>query len=291
MSKKTCFKEIWINKYCENKDNIKKVYDYTVINKDVYEYFNEISISKIIDKGSGSTTKILYYCLLDSINATPQTNLDNICNTTKKFTQILNGYNTQRVIDFKEFIKKFDENNKDINDFFRYIVKNYKGIGNKIASVFIRELNLVNKKQNILENFKYEEFKYKIALDIVIEDLFNQMLKFEHKIDNEGKRINKIINAQRDFINFHEFIEEINMNQEIVESFWFWGYFNTKIKKIGLKDKETDKVKKYTDFRDIGFNEAKFYTNPFFYPWDEENNFVEKLKGFANCFKESIILH
>jgi len=253
---------IWIEHYTKNA-NIKKVIKYISDNKKCYDDFNDLTTDKMICNKK-NIQEIIYFSFLDSINASKYRKLDDIFKSTINVIKIIEGISTEGQIDFIGFIKKFDNNLNNINEFFDHLVSknpknNFPGLKEKKASLFIRELYLINK----FKNFDWNNFKYKIALDNVIENLFNIMLGFT--IENN----NRII-AQNDFYNFNSFIEKAELDKEIIESLWFWGYFNSK--------------NNGENFRIIEFNKEKYYTNPFFYP--ENEKLKKTLSSFSDLFKK-----
>ena len=150
---------------------------------------------------------------------------------------------------------------------FEYLASNnFKGLGNKTAALFIRDIHFTREELfEDFENFKPEYLK--IPVDIVICIMLNKIFKLETNKIHKNNRF--IAESDFNFINTF-FKEKLGRDYMLVEDLWFWGYFNLKV------DKDTRKFE---------FNEPKYEIDNHSY----NNELIkEKIKEFQNKFMRYI---
>lgn len=294
----------WKKAYEKKKTQINKIKEFTIKNFNIYREFNKLTIGNLI-KPYDDIQEVIYFAFIDCINASGGNHLTNTAKSCRKVIGFLGEMKDVNQISFKEFMKYFGfacdhESGKVINGFFDYLVGkntigevNFPNFKQKKASLFLRDLYYIDKQRHIFTDYDkyYNKFEYKIALDIVIEDLFNIMLGYSEKYKRNENKDSKIkwkkhkelINSEtgQDFYNFHKFLNDIEFKNELAESLWFWGYFNTTSK----SNTENGKKNIIPNFRIVKFNEDKYNTNKFFYP-SEGHKFEIKLKAFSNLFNK-----
>jgi len=146
----------------------------------------------------------------------------------------------------------------------KLVSSEYKNVGPKKAALFIRAITVLNGNglNELFSKFKWRKDDLYIPLDIVISDILNRLLniKFTSKFKIIPYKDFYIVNEFSKFVLDDEFM--------LLEDLWYWGYFNMRVEKNA--------------YREVQFNEEKFYSTPFIYP---NEDLIPVHKEFVKCIK------
>lgn len=148
---------------------------------------------------------------INSLNTGAGNNLTNKGKACKNFYDIIETLPNDEIIDFGKFLNKFES--KDLKSLFEHFTKSkdaegnkkYLGLGKKVTALFIRDLDLMNKK--IFNEYERKEDDLYIPVDRVIVFLIKKILKKSFKVSS--------------FYEINEFAKQL-LNEEymLVEDLW-----------------------------------------------------------------------
>lgn len=227
--------------------------DFLEKHEEIVDDFNKNVYIKLLSNCRDPKEKF-YAIFLDSINASGGLNLEYIANGCNYI--ISNFLAKAKVIDNKIYFKDYYS---DINSLYFDLVNNVKFMHKKKSSLVIKGLFYVQneEKLKIFHDLEIEKNELNIPIDIVICEILNSILLLNEDV---------YLEANKDFELINEWAKN-NFKERfyLIESLWFWGYFNTR----KLKNERS---------RKIVFNQDKFISNPWFYP--------ETDLKLLECFKE-----
>jgi len=247
-------KDLLFRHYDRYKDDFNKILDFIIENKKYRKDYNYNYCNKFIS-GCKYAKERIRSLFVNSINAAGGNNLRLTGEACENFFKKVDKLPNKNLIDFKEFLSIFNVTN--INNLYAHLSdsEEFPNFKNKKTALFIRDLDIVNKK--LFKNYNINKNDLQIPVDVVIVTIINKILHLN------GKK--KKLNSMRDFDLVNKFAHEISpKNHMVIEDFWFWGYFN-----LGKK-------------RNIEFNKEKYYSDLFNYP-------NEKLKEKLSDFRDLII--
>lgn len=247
--------------YPNYKDKLLDIIKFMEENKKIRIEHNKLYLSSLVYHCNhlNSANEIILEFFLNSLKTVPQGNMNNQFKCLKYFENIINKLNPN--LNNKINFNKLFKNEKPFNYFKN---SNFKGLGPKTTSLFLRDIYLY--KDIIFEdanNFK-ESYLF-IPVDIVICVMLNKLFNL-----NESK-VRFIPERDFDFINIF-FREKLGSTKfMIIEDLWFWGYFNL-----------ITNNKNKRGIREFKFNEAKFTID--IYSFSKKENTKKLLLEFQNKF-------
>ncbi|MBT4340002.1 MAG: hypothetical protein HOD63_15535 [Bacteroidetes bacterium] len=268
-------KEIWEKVIKFLNDNHQIVIDYHIIRL-------KINMSQDCPKKRLRTLFIMAY------DSNSSGRLDNKATAVEKFFNIIDklDVNKDNLINWNDFLDNLGISTSE-EVFARLVVKHkkssetkklerdYPGFAEKKAAIFLRDLFIIHNESEfngnkVFKNFDLNKSHLKVPFDIVICDLINIILQTSNKIVNSNsiieilpfekkeKRPNVyLVPGLNGFNKINNFaIEVFGKDLIILEDLWFWGYFNSKTKKLSKTQSK----------KNIEFNSSKYNTDLYMYP-------------------------
>jgi len=202
---------------------------------------------------------------IDALSASGGANLTRNGEACKFFNHKINQLNDTLQVDLQTFYKCFDIKINSIKDLFEYLwsSKEIVNFRKKKSALFLYKLNSIQTDpyldQKIFTNYNIEELDLFIPVDVVITLVINRIFNVPD---------NLLLDQYKDFDLINTFFKSVLPDKFLlIEDFWFWGYFTTKVIGIG---------------RTFEFNHAKFESSDLINP-DRENEAV--IKDFLKIIK------
>lgn len=218
-------------------------------NKPLREQYNTKCIESFV-ANKETAKEIIYAIFINALKAGKESNLEVNGNGAKYFFSKLDNLPDTKLIDYRVFLNQFNCSNP--KELFSHLENKVKGMGDKKAALFMRDLDFCQRQNRpIFESYseKAASKSLLIPVDSVIRTIYDHLGLVQYDNLDYFNAINE--HAKNEF----------GEKYMIIEDLWFWGYFSTK----GSNNN-----------REIIFNDAKFYTDTYFYPSTDFKNKVNK---------------